>query len=354
MELVRRTTRWVVDFWGHLGTFVKVAGTVTALIGIAVTVLQTYNAVSAYFAKRETVRDFTAVAERQLASGDHAAAWLSNAKALELAADDAAVQQQQIAIAKRWLQNARVSSAGGPTSFTQLVAPLEEALVARSLRAEPWARADIEAHIAWARFLRSRDGSGAGIDIDGAIELALRSDPHNAVAHAVKGFWLLWRRGPLADVRRHFDAALVGHGDRAFADQLVLAGWLNRWRSGEDYAFGAIEYANRLHRRGRALGDAQVQSTLMAVYEDALRSRGFLERLAGVIVPTDHADLLVVLSRDANDARRQSAEALRGYFIERSGNRTEARRIYQDLIAATPSGSLARSFAAEGLARLRD
>lgn len=356
MELVRRTTRWVVDFWGHLGTFVKVAGTLTALIGIAVTVSQTYNAISAQFARREAVRDLIAVAERQLQGGDHAAAWTSNGRALEFAPNDERVQQQQVAIAKLWLQNARLSSAGGPKSFGQLVAPLEEALVARSLKAEPEARGDMEAHIAWARFLRSRDDGGARFDVDGAIDAALRSDPQNALAHSIKGFWLLWRRGPLAEVRRQFDAALAGRGEQAFADHLVLQGWLNHWRSGEEYAFGALEYANRLHRRGRSLGDASVQGALLSIYEEALRNRNYLDRLAGVLVPTDHAGLLVALARETGrEERRHNAEALRGYFIERSGNRTEARRIYQDVINTTPAtGSPARALAAEGMQRLRD
>ncbi|WP_119422262.1 hypothetical protein [Desertibaculum subflavum] len=355
MELVRRTTRWVVDFWGHLGTFVKVAGTATALIGIAVTVTQTYDAVSAHFARREAVRDLVAVAERQLQGGDHAAAWSSNLRALELIPRDETAERQQIVIAKLWLQEARLSSQGGPKSFAQLVGPLEEVLLARSLKAEPADRAEIEAHIAWARFLRSRDASGAPIDVDGAIDAALKSDPQNATAHAIKGFWLLWRRGPLAEVRRHFDAALAGRGDQGFADHLVMKGWLNQARSGEDYAYGAIEYANRLHRRGRSFDDATIRGDLLAIYEEALRSRGFLDRLAGVLVPTDHADLLASLGgQTGNDERRRHAEALRGYFVERSGNRAEARRIYQHMINTAPDASRARAFAAEGLLRLRD
>lgn len=356
MELVRRTTRWVVDFWGHLGTFVKVAGTVTALIGIAVTVTQTYNAVSAHFARRDAVRDLVAVAERQLQGGDHAAAWNSNTWALDLIPGDENAQRQQVVIAKQWLQNARLSSERGPKSFAQLVAPLEEVLLARSLKAEPIERADMEAHIAWARFLRTKDAGGARIDVDGVLDSALRSDPQNAVAHSVKGFWLLWRRGPLAEIRRHCDAALAGHGDQAFADYLVLRGWLNQARGGEDYGFGALEYANRLHRRGRVPDDATIQRELLVIYEEALRSRGYLDRLAGVMVPTDHAALLVTLGRaTGREDGRHNAEALRGYFVERSGNRTEARRIFQEVINTTPAtGSPARALAAEGLHRLKD
>jgi hypothetical protein len=354
MELVRRTTRWVVDFWGHLGTFVKVAGTVTALIGIGVTLTQTYKAVSGHFAARAAVEELRALANRQVEGSDYAAAWTSNARALELAPDDEAARQQQISIAKLWLQNARIAADSGPRSFSQLVAPLEETLIARGLKAQGPARADMEAHIAWARILRSRDSSRAP-EIDGPIDTALQIDPQNAAAHAVRGYWRLSAGAPLPEVRRHFDRAIAGTGDKAFADRLVLTGWLNRWHSGQDYALGAIEYAGRLQRRGRSLGDVATQSGLMAAYEDGLRNRDYLERLTGILLPSDHAALLDSLTRTiGREGRRRNAEALRAFFIERSGNVAEARRIYEALIAAGPGESkLAHDFAIESYARLR-
>lgn len=354
MELVRRTTRWVVDFWGHLGTFVKVAGTLTALIGIGVTLTQTYKAISGYFAIRAAVEETRALADRQLEGGDYAAAWASNAKALDLAPGDDRARQQQITIAKLWLQNARITASSGPRSFSQLVAPLEETLIARSLKAEGPARADMEAHIAWARILRSRDSSRAP-EIDGPIDTALRLEPQNAVAHAVRGYWRLQSGALLPEVRRHFDSAVAGIGDKAFADRLVLAGWLNRWQSGQDYALGAIEYAGRLQRRGRSLGDVATQAGLMSAYEDGLRHRDYLERLTGILLPSDHAALLDALTRTiGREDRRRNAEALRAFFVERSGNVAEARRIYEALIAAGPGESkLAHDFAVESYARLR-
>ena len=354
MELVRRTTRWVVDFWGHLGTFVKVAGTVTALIGIGVTLTQTYKAVSGYFAARAAVEELHALADRQLEVRDYAVAWTSNAKALELAPGDEAARQQQIAIARLWLQNARIGADGGPRSFGQLVTPLEETLIARSLKAQGAARADMEAHIAWARILRSRESSRSP-EIDGPIDTALQIDPQNAVANAVRGYWRLQTGALLPEVRRHFDRAVAGTGDKAFADRLVLTAWLNRWQSGQDYALGAIEYAGRLERRGRSLGDVSTQSGLMAAYEDGLRNRDYLERLTGILLPGDHAALLDTLTRTiGREDRRRNAEALRGFFVERSGNVAEARRIYEALIAAGPGESkLAHDFAVDSYARLR-
>lgn len=356
MGLVRKAARWAVDFWAHLNTFVKVAGTLTALIGIAVTFIQTYDAVTGYFETREAARDFRALADRQLESGDYAAAWASNAKALELRPHDDDTERQQIAIAKQWLQNARIGSGGGPSSFAQLVTPLEEVLTARAIKASGAERADIEAHIAWARFLRSRD-SGRPPEIDAPIQAALRVDPENAVAHAVKGFWLVWSGGPLPDARQAFDNAIAATGgDTAFADRLVLSAWLNRARSKEDYALGAVEYASRLLRRGRPLGDSAAHTALLvACYEDGLRDHAYLGRLAGLLVPTDHVALLEILGQKADrEDRRRTADALRAFFLERTGNRAEARRIYEAILAAEPTGgSLLHSFVTEGHNRLR-
>ena len=52
--------------------------------------------------------------------------------------------------------------------------------------------------------------------------------------------------------------------------------------------------------------------------------------------------------------RFKGREALRAFFIERSGNVAEARRIYEALIAAGPAeSSLAHTFAVDSYARLR-
>lgn len=342
------------DVWGGLNTIVKVGGTLTALIGIVATLIQTWGSIQGYFGESAALRDQIAIADRRLAEKDYAAAWAENAKALQLGAKNAAALEQQTRIAMRWLENARLSSLPGARGFTDIARPLEDALIERSPKLSGVEKAEVEAHIGWARFLRSRD-SNAPIDVDGPLDTALRLDPGNATAHAIKGFWRIWQAKSPAAARPHFDAALAAKQESPFADGLIIAAWMNFWSSGEPFAFGAVDYANRLRKLGRLKDGEPSIARLHGIYVDGLRDPAYLARLDRVIPPADHAELLALLDKERlSNNERLATAALRAHYLAQAGAAAEARRLYEKVVAETPQlvDQKASDFAKAGLAKL--
>lgn len=118
------------------------------------------------------------------------------------------LQTQQEDVAMQWLRDGRPGPGHAFSEIVDRVAPgLERAVAAPAVVGQR--RADLLAHLGWARFLKSRDGV---VTADPAADYAsaLAADPHNAYAHAFWGHWILWQHGDLAVAMRHFADALGG------------------------------------------------------------------------------------------------------------------------------------------------
>ena len=67
-------------------------------------------------------------------------------------------------------------------------------------------RADLQAHLGWADFLRGRDGIAT--DPAALYRNALADDAGNVYAHTMWAHWLVWQGGKLeGEVRQHLEAA---------------------------------------------------------------------------------------------------------------------------------------------------
>jgi tetratricopeptide (TPR) repeat protein len=260
---------------------------------------------------------------------------------------------QQARIAMAWLENVRLSSKPGATTFGDIVVPLQDALVGRAT--QPAVRgaelADIKAHIGWARFLRSRDGV-TGLRISEAFAEALQIDPGNMYGHVMKGFFILWQGGRPQDARADFDAALESPVDPPFRDRMILAALFNS--DGDEYRFAAIEYANRIRKGVRTI-DPESQRRLLWCYEMGLNDIEYLTRLSRVIPLDEHIAMLDWLLTDlADPQRRGNDNVLRAWFMEQAGQKSEALALYQQLVATTPpqSASRAAELARSGIRRL--
>ena len=170
-----------------------------------------------------------------------------------------------------------------------------------------------------------------------AHRVALRLDPGNATAHAIKGFWRIWQAKSPAAARPHFDAALAAKQASPFADGLIIAAWMNFWSSGEPFAFGAVDYANRLRKLGRLADGEPSIARLHGIYVDGLRDPAYLARLDRVIPPADHAELLALLDKERlSNNERLATAALRAHYLAQAGAAAEARRLYEKVVAETP------------------
>ena len=358
MSVARRLSQLVFERWLKLSALMKIVSAATAIIGLILSGTQLYTFVSDYFTHRAEHKRFDTAIEAiatatpgYLSRGAYKLAWDENAKGLKLAPDDENLQSQQVEIAMRWLENARLNSAVGPKTFSELVQPLEEALLVRAASAHGTQLANIRAHIGWAQFLRSRDGVG-DVHIDEEFDEALRVDPHNMYANVMRGFWILWRGGTVDAARENLDAALSSNVDPNYAARMVLAGLLNE--QADKYELAAVEYAGRIRKLGRDV-DRWTLDKILAIYEQGLENPDFLTQLTHIATSDDHvANLEWALIADIDEDRRRNGTVLQAYFLELSGKKTEALTIYQNVVGASPPfGSRAKDFAQAGITRLR-
>jgi hypothetical protein len=146
------------------------------------------------------------------------------------------MREQRQDLAMEWLRNARAS---GDQTFTSLVNEVLPTLDRGVAAVEGERKADLLAHIGWAYFLRSRDGSGAG-DPQRAYEAALQADARNPFAHAFLGHWQVWKGGSLEEAQQHFSAALAAEREREFVRTMQLAAWRNRGPSADAAYVGVV------------------------------------------------------------------------------------------------------------------
>lgn len=353
MKKLRRVLAITMLWYLRLGPLVKLATALTVIVGAGTAVYQFYSTITAEGAHREAAAALIKQADSELQGKDYALAWDANAKALELAPQNAAALAQQARIAMAWLEDVRMSSKPGATKFGDIVVPLQDALIGRST--QPAVRgtelADIKAHIGWARFLRSRDGV-TGLRISEAFAEALQVDPNNMYGHVMKGFFILWQGGRPQDARADFDAALQSQVDPPYRDHMILAALLNSDR--DEYRFAAIEYANKIRKGGRTI-DAESQRHLLWFYETGLNDIEYLTRLSRIIPLDEHMAMLDWMLADLHDPQRRGNDnVLRAWLMEQAGRKPEALALYQELVATTSPQSTSRAaeLARSGIRRL--
>jgi hypothetical protein len=282
---------------------------------------------------RSEVHTFVAAADDRLVHHDYEAAWAANASARQLSPTDAPAAAQQLRIAMKWLEDVRVNSASGPQTFTAVVDPLKAVLIERLAETRGAARADLQAHIGWANFLRSRDGL-PDTDIAEEFDAAIASDPANLYGHVMRGFWILWQDQPIDAARADFVVAMHSGTDPAFSDRLIMASLTNI--KTDEFMAGAIEYANTIRRAGRDIDD-HTKRSLIWYYSNCLHDNQLLARIAGTLPAGEQTlflDWLRTAGKSPGDQRAASYFA--AYFAARDGQKTDAIQRYTNLIETIP------------------
>jgi tetratricopeptide (TPR) repeat protein len=351
MAIVLRVLRLTWRRWADLNNAAKIVGSLTAIIGFATAVITAYNAVNDYFGHRSEVQAAITVADRQLAAGEYRQAWQANASALKLAPSDAAAKRQQVAIALRWIENLQLDPDATHQTFGEAVDPLEQVFVWNESGAQGTALADLQAHIGWAHFLRSRDGS-LPVDVNEEYDRALHADPQNMYGHLYRGFWTVWQHRPLGEARGDLDAAFASAVDPAYSDRVIIAALFSSADDGNRTA--PIDYANRIRKAGRDLSGHWTRADILSIYEMGLTDPDFLQQVIETIPLDEHPALLDwILSGRLNADRRPNAEVLKAYVLERQGKTSEAQEAYRTVLAYAPGDRFdAGVFAEKGLKRL--
>jgi tetratricopeptide (TPR) repeat protein len=351
MLILRRVFRLVLRRWADLNNVAKVVGSLSAAIGLATAIITGYGAVTDYFGHRKEAQTAMAAADRQLASGEYRQAWQANAAALKLAPSDKTARQQQITIALRWLENLQPDPNSDHQSFAEAVDPLEQVLVWNESGAQGAVLADLQAHVGWAHFLRSRDGS-APVDVSEEFDHALGADPQNMYGHLYRGFWTVWQHRPLSEARGDLDTAFASAVDPAYSDRIIIAALFSSADDGNRTA--PVDYANRIRKAGRDLSGHWTRADILSIYEMGLTDMDFLDQVVAAIPLEEHPALLDwILSGPLNTDRRPNADVVKAYILEREGKTAEAEAAYRQVLTRAPADRYeAGTFAEQSLKRL--
>lgn len=327
--------------WGRVRRWAKSISAIIAAVGIAAAGIgyitsgvQFFSGIAEYFEGRSELRSLIAAADERLTRSDFEAAWLTNAKARQLAPKNAEAAAQQARIAMKWLQNVRLSSAAGPRSFSEIVDPLKAVLIERLASARGPQKADLHAHIGWANFLRFRDGRPK-TDIVEEFDAAIREDPDNLYGHVMRGFWSLWNGGPIDKARGDFEVALRSTTDPAFSDRLIMSGLMNN--TSDEFMAAAIEFAEKIRTAGRNIDDS-IKSRLIQYYTIGLRNKDLLARFSRTVPAGEQVVFLDWLRQADTEAyKKRVATYFMAFFAESAGRKDEAIRLYSDLVSTSPN-----------------
>ena len=271
------------------------------------------------------------------ASGAYAAGWQ---RLEELAETYARVPQLITAredCAMLWLREVRVRS--DKDSFSAVVERVSPLLVAGLASVQGSRAADLRAHLGWGDALKAREGS-ADANPDAHFQSALRDDPGNAYANAMRGHWLAQRRrGDEAET--HFRAAVVADRDRPFVRRMQIGAWL--WSA--DYGTRALVVADDMRTQGETPPPELRYALWSPIYFSQLFNVDDPARFLAALPPASHLatfDWLYPQPRDDNERRiwRYCRAVLRANADQREDAIIELTALRDELLAARSTGRL--------------
>ena len=288
---------------GRVAQALKVVAGASSVLGLIFALVQANKLLSERAERGRRLAEQRAVAERQLASGDHAAAWASAEAAAEVDARRPELRRLQEDVAMAWLRAAAVRSTGGPRSFTEQTDLLVPTLDRGILETTGVRRADLLAHRGWADFLRRREG-GAG-DPARHYADAVAADPGNPYAHAMWGHWLLWDGGARQEALDHFARAAASGREREYVRALQLAALSNAGTPESEAEILRVANAIRLEGGGIDPGHRrQIHNTYWQRMSDSTGRAALLAALE----PAAHlATYRWLFTEDLRDSTREAS-----------------------------------------------
>lgn len=274
----------------------------------------------------------TSVAQQLCTSGDHALAWLRFDEALAQFAQHQPLRRAREDCAMRWLREIRVQA--GKETLTDIVNKVLPVLAEGAAAASGQRGADLRAHMGWADFLRLREGS-SGMNPPAHYERALALEPSNVFAHAMWAHHIMVQSQPLADAKKHFEAALASGRERAFVRGFQFAALL--YYRGREGQIEALRVADEMRKRGETVdersrerlwagvynGELMVGGSQRAAFMAALRDAGNADH------PATFAGLFPL--EKTRDDRKQQWQFLMASLDEAAGHRDAARSRYEAL-----------------------
>jgi hypothetical protein len=331
-----------------LDTPLKLVAAVTALISLVLGANQAAKVFGEAGERRRQVAELQRVASEQRKSADYPAAWASLNEASK-AADAGSylanvvgrLDEQRIGVrtaqedlAMAWLRDVHVP---GGSKFSDVVDPLAAVVTRGIVTATGVRRADLLAHLGWAYFLKSRDGSTSGKPEE-SYKQALDIDPANPFAHANWGHWIIWMRGSAEAANGHFAAAIASGRERSYVRRLQLAAF--RLYGSTDTESGLLRTVDDMRRNNEPI-DASTVRDVFYTYYSAFNSDEQLRRVLGVLPPKEHIATIRALffGADFDHARIPMRDALIALLQEDAGLPDESIATWRAVRAELRPGS---------------
>jgi tetratricopeptide (TPR) repeat protein len=230
-----------------VATALKWIGGVTAVISLLLALNQVTGLLQKLRVHHKEFSEAMKAGEQEQERGDYPAAFDSFKHAVELDPVDRDAQKHQAQAAMLWLENVQTRERSF-TDIANLILPVLDKSLSNARGQEA---ADLLAHIGWANFLKSRDGSGNPEAIAKSYQDAVKLDPHNPYANAMWGHWILWQNGDAKEAKEHFAVALESGRVRPYVRELQLAAHRNV-RSPENDA-ELLRVSNEMRKQGEPM-----------------------------------------------------------------------------------------------------
>ncbi len=312
-----------------LATALKWIGAVAAVISLLLGLNQVTGLLQKFRVHHQEFTETMKAAEQQQARGDYPAAFESFKHAVELDPVDRRAQEREAQAAMLWLENVHAQN----QSFTEIANQLLPVLDKSLSNSQGQDAADLLAHIGWANFLRSRDGSGEAAELVAkSYQDALKLDPNNVYAHAMWAHWILWRNGSPQEAKQHFAAALNSGRARPFVRTLQLASYGN---SGAADRAELLHIANDMRQQGEPLGQEERSRVFDELFGWGLlgsAEQAEFARNLGSVKPADVVSTFDWLASGRSDgglALRR--EFIAAFSLEAAGQSAEALSAYKSL-----------------------
>jgi hypothetical protein len=299
------------------GVFLKAVGAVAAVVSLLLGLNQITGVVQQLRIHHKDFSEALASGEQETERGDHAAAFRSFERAAKLDPLDRQAQARETEAAMRWLETVHATE---KQSFTDVANQLLPVLDSARVKAKGQAAGDILAHVAWANFLKYREGVREGVNVDEALKAAFAVDPNNVYAHTISGFWILWQGGDLQAAKSHFSAAFATGRVHPYVRELQLAALTDGDSAERDAE--ALRVANDMRKSGEMLDASLRQRIFWNNFTSRLRSKDRLDASLSVLSPQDTAATYDWLDDRKDDAVKSASRA----FVDANLNEIQGRR----------------------------
>jgi len=351
--------------WQHsMATVLKWIAGITTVISLVIGASRVNDLFSDWQERKIAVSQLVNAAMLQTDSNDYKGAWALVDEALSFNPSSQLARQQKTTIAMAWVRLIRVLET---ETFVDTVDKLLPTLYQGSVNEDPSIAASALAHIGWANYLRSRDGTiDTGLEIEKYYVRALELDPDNIYAHAMWAYWMLLPRNPnrdmdLAVANSHFAAALETGIDHEYIKELQVSALINA-KSNNKVKFELIKIAEEINQHNGMLSQRH-HNQVYRVFADIVAPSNIMDQstqpIFNQLIETIKPIALLELSKwldtdDEHKASRPSTRKMMNARLEElAGNREKALSFYRLLTRSSSRASSSyKEFSRQAIRRL--